>query len=631
MARIQTANNTKTITIDKFLGLNLAYNGDTQLELGESGNMYNCYITKDYDLTKIEGYKQLITSISYTKSIQGMWYGSVGGTNYFVIACNGKIYKFNNGWEIEANWGTYSSLLTEIGTATDTRTTFFGFDDKLYMINGNEYMVWTGSGSFADVDGYVPKIRIACKPSTGAGTTYEFLNLLTGKKRATYKADNTTVYQLPETNLNSIDYVYLNGALQTVTTHYTVDLTAGTVTFISAPAPVADEDEVEIHWTKGTGDRDSVVLNKYAKLVGDGDDTRVFLFGHTIKNQRIHSNLALGDSLASQNYKGTPSPDYFCAENIDLIGSSNYSITDIVQQQNIILTFTDQPRTYYAYYDIVNLDGIDRVNFPTPLINETRGNVAPMAVQLLNNEPYSIDTTIIKWTPTTVKNERNMEEIGQRIQKDLNEYDLRNSLTIDFQNRFEYWLSIGKKVWIYNYGLAYYGKNNKKINGVFSRLYLDDEPTCWLTINGELYFGTTTGKIMKFSDSFLTFNSKAIDTHWEMNMFDFGTNILQKTLNRSWITLSPKPTSSIVVKYVTNKDTDPQTETKQISISNFDDVDFNNFTFLTNYNPQTLKIRLKSKKWTYLKLVIDNTSSTETFTILDFTMLVEYGNQIKEV
>ena len=137
--------------------------------------------------------------------------------------------------------------------------------------------------------------------------------------------------------------------------------------------------------------------------------------------------------------------------------------------------------------------------------------------QILDNDPFTIDTTLIKWYPTQTKDERNMKEIGARIQKDLNEYNLSKAKTVDFQNRFEMWIAIGKKVWIYNYKLD-----------VFSRLELDHEPTCFLIINGELYFGTTTAKIMKFSKNYLTFNGKSIPSHWEMNMYDFGANHLMK-------------------------------------------------------------------------------------------------------
>ena len=147
--------------------------------------MTNCYITSSYDLSKIEGYLQLMTSGS--KSIQGMWYGDIGGKKYFIYAYNGHIYKFtDNYWKDDTLWTnkTIATSSDDLGTLTDAPTSFFSFGEKLYIVNGSEYKYWSGTGTIADVAGYIPKIRISCTPATGgAGTNYEDLNLLTGKKK----------------------------------------------------------------------------------------------------------------------------------------------------------------------------------------------------------------------------------------------------------------------------------------------------------------------------------------------------------------------------------------------------------------------------------------------------------------
>jgi len=600
----------KPITVDKFLGLNMPKAGDTQLLLGESGNMTNCYITKDYDLAKIEGYLQLMTAVNATKPIQGMWQGNINGTYYYLFACNGHIYRFNdNYWLDDTTWGDWATNTIDLGTLTDAPTNFFAFGGSVYIQNGYEYKKWTGTGSIIDVIGYIPKVKVVTSPLSGAGTEYEKINLLIGKKRLTYKADSTAVYKLPESNIDSVDSVIVNGVVKTVTTHYVPNLATGIVTFTAGnfPTPVADEDEVQIYYTKGVGTRDIVLKNRFSFLFGQSTDTRVFMYGHTTQNQRIFSSLA----------DGIPSAEYFTSTSIDLIGSSAFAITDLISQQTNFLVCKEN-ETYYSYYDIVQLDGIDTVNFPIALINATRGSSAFSQGQLLNNDPYTIDTTLIRWTPTTIKDERNMKEMGARIQRDLNEYDLSKAKTIDRQNKFELWISIGKRVWIYNYKLD-----------VFSRLLLDHEPTCFLIINGDIYFGTTVGKIMKLSDDYLTFNGKAIETHWEMNMYNFGADYLMKTLNKSWITFAVEGKTSADVKYVTNKNSDPQTESITYEVTTFNDLDFANFTFLTNYNPQAFRIKLKAKKFTYLKLVIDNISATTTFVVLNFTLQAETGGQVK--
>ena len=140
--------------------------------------------------------------------------------------------------------------------------------------------------------------------------------------------------------------------------------------------PTTGLDNVEIYYTKGTGTRDIVLKNTKAFVYSQATDSRVFLFGHTTTyNQRIFSGLA----------DGVPSAEYFPAGNIDLIGSPSYSITSMIQQQSVILTSTNQPATYSASYDSVDLNGVTTVTFPTPIINSDRGSV--VQGQLINNDP----------------------------------------------------------------------------------------------------------------------------------------------------------------------------------------------------------------------------------------------------
>jgi len=608
MAILKQTNTNKPLTLDKFLGINLTKAGDTQLELGQSGNMNNCYITKDYDLAKIEGYLQLFSS-TYNKPIQGMWYGTLADKLTFIFALNGSIYRLNDDyWLNDETWDTFASAVTNLGNLTDDTTNFFLFNNILYIINGHEYKKYLGTGVIQTVTGYIPKIYIGCKPSTGSGTAFEDINMLIGSKRATFNGDTTDTYKLLEQNIDSIDFVKVDGVTKTLTTHYTVNLTTGIITFTAGNIPIVGINNVEIQWTKGTGTREIVEKNRFSELFGEASDNRVFLYGHTDSiNQRINSTLA----------DGIPSAEYFSATNLDLIGSSDFAITDIKQQQKSMIIFKEN-ETYYSYYDIVNLDGVDIVSFPIYKINDTRGNLPLGQSQLLNNKIYTIDTTLINWTTTQLVDERNMKEIGTRIQRDLNNNDLSLAKTIDYQSKFEMWISIGKKVWIYNYLLD-----------TFSRLTLEDEPTCWILIGSELYFGTTDGRIMKISEDYITFNGVAIESHWEMNMFNFGTDYLTKSLTKAWITLASQTKSSCDIKFVTDSNITPTTESIDRSIITFGNVDFSNFTFTTNYNPKTFRLKLRAKKFTYLKLVLDSNEIDTSFVVLNFTLKTETGSETK--
>lgn len=277
MAYMITDGSSSQTTIEKFLGLNLNETGDTQLELGEASKMKNFRITKNYKLTKMCGYKEKYT-VSSGGKIRAQWIGKLGENEVHVYVADGKVY--NKG--------------TQIGTITDDITSIFEFDKKLYFINGHEYKSWNGS-TFATVDGYIPLIKIATTPS-GIGTDYEQINVLTGKKHQTFSATgDDTVFYLAEKSLTSIDKVLVNG----VETSVTKSTTKGTITFSTAPSQGVDN--IDVYWTKGSGQREIITKNHYFQKYGLANDTRVFLYGNSeAKNRTCFS--ALGNGIASAEY-----------------------------------------------------------------------------------------------------------------------------------------------------------------------------------------------------------------------------------------------------------------------------------------------------------------------------------------
>ena len=91
MATIKQTNDVTPTTINKFLGINLSNTGDTQLKFGESGNMDNFYITSDYKLRKMYGYK---TFYDFEHPVKGMFSTKIGNVGYLLVASNGKLYSF---------------------------------------------------------------------------------------------------------------------------------------------------------------------------------------------------------------------------------------------------------------------------------------------------------------------------------------------------------------------------------------------------------------------------------------------------------------------------------------------------------------------------------------------------------
>ena len=597
MATIGASKKITPISIDKFLGLNISNTGDTQIKNGESGNMTNFYITNDYKLKKMYGYKQVY---NFQHTVQGEHYTNINGVNYFLFASNGHLYYFLD--EILMNEELWNTPPTLIGDLQDKPTTFFDFDNKVYILNGEQYLSWDGT-NLKEVEGYIPLVFISTPPA-GGGTEFEAINLLTGKKHQTFNGNGTDkVFHLAEKGLNSVDKVILNA--EEITTGYTVDLVQGTVTFETAPIEAMDN--VDIYWTKGQGERHFIEKMRAGILFGGDTDTKVFLYGNPDEQNRIRY---------SSTANNVPSVEYFPGWNQVDVGANNFAVTDLRRHYDRLLVTTNKPDAYYISIDLIDIDGVTTPSVRTLPLNEVRGNVAFNQGQVINNDPVTIDNAIIRWKSTNVRDERNMEEISSKIQEDLKKIDLRYCKTIDNQRDNQLWISNGNRVYIYNY-----------FNDTYSRVNLSHEIDSFC-IADQLYFVTVDGKLMKFSEDYQTFNGETIKAHWEMNFSDFGAEYLRKTMNRLWVLLQPQTKSSAEIGYITNRNELVVKKHIEYSMVLLDNVDFSDFSFSVSNNPQPFRLKMTAQKFTNLKIVIENNEDTDA-TILSLALKVEAGGESK--
>jgi hypothetical protein len=585
-------------TIEKFLGVNKSAT-ETLLQLGEASVMKNWIITDDYKLSKMYGYAELFESLGEHK-INGMWYGTLSGTSHFVFACNGHIYEHN--LETGEN--------TDLGVVTDAYpTTFFVSNNTVYIMDGTDLYSWAGTGNIASVAGYVPTVFTAAPP-TGGGTMLESINYLTGKKTQKFSGNgDTAVYQLAELNIDSVDEVYVNGALQTPSTHYSVNLDNGTVSFVSKPSTGVNN--VVITWTKETnGDRDTIVKNRY---YGGVYYARYWIFGNPDhKNTRYPTGVTMA---------GASDPSYFPKFAESNVGE--YEITDIVTQYNkqIIFTSGDSAEAsawYSEEEDYVDPNtGAVMALFPVYPMNAKIGNIAKGQTQIIYNNPCTIWKGVYEWVSTYVMNEKNAQWISKRIQNDLDKVDLSQAITVDWSDKGQYWLCVGNKVWVLNYR-----------TDTWHILELPDTPTCFCQVKDKLYFGTTNGQIMKFDENLRTYNGTTIEAVWEMGFFNFGVEWLRKFIQRIFVTILPRLKTHIDITYVTDRNGSSDTYTAKYSLNNFENADFNNWSFITNYSPQPFKFKIKAKKIDYFKLVIEN-NDTDTATVLSITIPNRTGGEVR--
>ena len=617
MAQIANVKDVTPTRVDKFLGLNIANTGDTQLQLGESGNMDNFYITNDLKLRKMYGYR---TFWDFEHPIRATYPANLGGIEYLLVATNNKLYYFlKDQIEDYENWESVTPVeIGSIGTATDV--SFFTFDKKVYILSG-KYQSWDGT-TLEEVEGYTPLVFINTPPA-GGGLIYDEINMLSPKKHQTFNGDGTsTVYHLAQNyftsdvDLTSVDKVIV-GTTELATSDYTVDTHNGTVTFNTAPPQGMDN--VDIYWTLDDGDRSIIEGMKYGTVFGGDVDTRVFLYGnHNCPNRTYFSGI--------EATKG-PSVEYFPATAHVDIGPSNFELTDLTRQYDRLLATTNRPEAYYLTISTeqlnVTLTDNSTVQRYVPAVstyplNEIHGNMAPGQGQLIDNYPVTIDKTgLTLWKATNVRDEKNMEDISQRIKSDLNDMNMRAITTLDFQPENQLWFGYDNRIYIYNY-----------YNKTFSRIRIADSFTCYSNLGNSVYMGLEDGRIVKWGEEFQTFDNTHIIAHWEMNFSDFGAAYLRKTMTRLWVLMQPQATTSAEIGYVTNRKESTVKKRIEYKIQVLDDVMFDNFSFQVSNNPQPFRLKLKAKKFTNMKITIDNTEETDC-TILQLALRVESFGESK--
>jgi len=598
MATISGGDSTKIFSLKKFLGLNESKDGDTQLRMGEASSMDNWRVTPQYHLRVRPGMK---TAWSFTGAVRGLWSGTIGGSERLVCAADGRLYELTSGGK------------TEIGTLTDAPTTFFGFGGKLYILNGHEYLSWDGTNSAEAVEGYIPLVVTAAIP-TGGGTTLQNVNRLTGKRRIRYSADGTAKeYTLPQKPVLSVDKVEISG-VQSDTSSYTTDLTNGKITFTSAPS--TGTNNVEIWYTVANTLRSQVEAMKFCETYNGSTDTRVFLYGDGT-NKTIYSGLT---------EEGVPTAEYFPDLSEIAVDSANTPITGMIKQFSYLMIFKPNGAFSTQYSATTLTDGTVTAGFYVSPVNRELGNVAPGQVRLVYNYPRTLCAgNAYDWrTVTTGYDERRAKIMSERVAATLKNYDLSGAFCFDDNREQEYYIFLGDAagtVLVHRY--SYEGTGD-----VWYR-YTGIPAVCGVRNSAGLYFGTSSGKVVLFSEDNTSDDGGNIDCVWKSGNMDFGADFQRKHSSILWVSLKPDDNARLTVTAQTDRKSVYTVKTAASSLSTFSDVDFSHFSFLTNRNPQMQRLKLKVKKFAFYKLILECNEDSATTDVLGVDISVRYTGYVK--
>lgn len=593
MAQFAANTSDKVYKIGKFLGINENPDGDTNLKMGEASEMQNWRITKDNHLQIRPGYGEVV-SIGATP-ILGMWSGLINGVATTVCSCGGKLYKID----------LSAKTKTEIGTVTGSYAHFFGFDKKLYLLTGSKYYVYDGT-TLAEVEGYRPLVSISNVP-TGGGTSLEQVNKLSGTRRAWFSPDGSaTTFQLPEKGLASVDYVKKTADNAAVT--FSADTANGTVTI--SPAPAKGTNSIEIGWTVSENYRSQVEGMRFSENYNGTQDTRVFLYGDGT-NKTFYSGL---------DYDGKPRADYFPDMNEIAVDSANSPITALIKHYDSLLIFKADSAYTARYGSITLADGGVTAAFYTAPLNRSIGNAALGQAMLVQNNPFTLfGRSVYEWQLSSyaAKDERNAKSKSDRVIRTLSEFNLLDAVCFDDEYNTEYWVTQGGRAVIYNYTAdAWY-------------IYEGVPAVCFLSINGELYIGTSGGMIVRLSREFRNDNGTEIAARWQSGSMDFGMDYKRKHSSELWVVLKPESQARVTATVESNVSSNYDEKVVSSSLSTFSHASFAHWSFGTNRKPQTDRVKIKVKKFTFYRLILTSVSTSATATILGVDIRVRLVGNVK--
>ena len=555
---------------NRFLGLNESGPSESSLKSGESPKMKNLKITPSYTLALREGYECLCESEG-----EGRGLTVYNGVAYFVVG------RFVYSYDGE------KKMIGELESETG-KVFFLHFGESFYILDGVKIKKWCG-GVFSDIEPYVPLIAISTDVN-GGGVPFEDINLLTPKRRQSFTADTDhTRLILAEQNIDSVESVKRLGE-ELPKTAYTVYLEEGEVQ-LSASNPSTEINAYEVTYSKKIPEENNPHRMKYAVLWGGDNDTRVFLWGD-VEKPDVYRYSGVHDGVSGM--------DYFPELSFNK-SATGRPITSLVRHYDRLLIFTDR-EAYYSYIEKKSdSSGMEYLSFPVRTLSSEVGCLHPNTAVLVDNTPLTLSgTSLYRWVSTTVRDERNAEEIGSRIRKGL--IFLSNGLSVfDRTGHGEVYLWREGKIYVYNYrlDLFYY------YEGLDAVAFHEDS-------TGSCFFLTPDGKLCRMTEESLDMGHP-VDFEWETGYSEYA-GLDTKNIHSIEFEVIPKSSVSFDILWasdtMTGKGMGMGAEYK---VLDFESLFFDRFSFKSAITPIRIRKRVKLKRQKSFKLIVKSNENSLDF------------------
>lgn len=477
--------------------------------------------------------------------------------------------------------------------AAEHKSKFFVFDNKVYFMDGTNYLVQNGD-AFEEVIGFIPTTTIARTPNQG-GTTYEDVNLLSSYRKNTFSGDGTSKeYYLDSKDIDR-DYtpeVWIadEEGQEVKTNNFNVDYNEGKIIFFNAPPkPLTDgQDNVVIQYKKDSGKAEII---KKCTLV-EVFDNRVFASGNpNYPNRLWHCSL--------QDASYWSDLDYYDE------GTNDSPIKALVAGNNAlwVLKAPSKSNTTIFYHN--------------PTIDSTYGKIYPSTHSSIST---GCKTTGINFNDTIcfysgqgleaitsdITTEQTISHKSSMVDSKLLNENLDNMILVEWEGYLV--TIIDNKMYLAD--SRQYSQINDHYEYEWYYFDIDKKVTAATIADGELILCTDE-------------NNKGVQTYGLYSMNNYSDN---RKVESYWTTIEDEFNYPQYQKITNKKGCVVDMEGKEISIYvKTDNKDFDLINIYENTKGYVVP-RIKKKKWKSIQLKF---YSNNPFSLYSNTLESYVGNYIK--
>lgn len=619
-------------TIDKFLGINQAEDGFTELKMGEASDMVNFTVTDGMNLAVRPGVNRVQFGIDREPApILASWAGHItedAVEEHLVVVdfADGtdRIWLYSR--PISGSGATRYRQDGALGLDSKENhyVKIFAFGGKLWIMSRENTVVYR-DGSWETEAPYVPLVIAGASPE-GGGTTIENINLLTNLRRITYSADGTSkAYVLP-TECQSVRKLKIDGAEQTISQMGSFD--GGSRTFTFNTPPVKGVGNVEFTYAadeqEGEQNRLTILKMPLIEAYNGSTDTRLFVGGA--------GNVCYYTGVTQS---GEATPMYFPAlysVSVDMTGAG---VTGMVRHYSKLLVFTRDGTYTFSYEPVTLSDGTTTAGFYLRSANREFGNDVLGQVQTVNNYPRTITQNgIYEWriTSSYYQDERYAKRVSDPVQRTLKAADIQRAVTCDDNYEKTYYLFLNDEdgtVLVNRYDLTKEG-----IWCVFRSALFQNVRHAFL-FNGAVHFATDTEVFSLDENLTMDVSEEAgddplpIKALWESGYMHFDADFRRKFSSEIYVSMLPQSHSEMTITAKTDRRETYMEKTISSNVFFYNKMDYRYFSYNTSSVPKIQRVRLKVKKFVYYKLIFRVESPGALATVLSYDQKVRFGSMAK--